>query len=171
MVLHVQDYEHIEPGELKAAKASVAQVFSDSGVRVEWTDGSARLAPADGRFHADVAMLDESRSAVDGSSPSVFGKANVQMRRATIYYPRVRAHAAATDSNPALVLALVLTHELGHLLLGENSHATFGVMQPQWKGRVLFVREFTARQAEQMRRVLSGDMPAGVSDNARSTPQ
>ena len=31
-----------------------------------------------------------------------------------------------------VILGCVITHELGHLLLGPNSHSGSGVMQPQW---------------------------------------
>jgi predicted membrane protein len=35
------------------------------------------------------------------------------------------------------VLGYVLTHEVGHLLLGSNSHAVNGIMSPHWNGAEL----------------------------------
>jgi len=39
--------------------------------------------------------------------------------------------APGAGSRP-VILGCVIAHELGHLLLGSNSHSGSGVMQPQW---------------------------------------
>ena len=150
-VVHLQEKEKIRPEELLTATRTVSEAFAAVGVRLVWARGHARLAPADGCFHADVVLLNESLSRADGSRTTEFGKASAQMRRATIYYPRIRAYAAATDSGAARVLALVLTHELGHLLLGEGSHARAGVMSPRWRGRIVIVPGFTKDESTKIR--------------------
>jgi len=151
LVVHLHEYEPIRPEELLAATRTVSEAFAAVGVRLVWATGHARLAPADGCFHADVVILNESLSRADGSRATEFGKANAQMRRATIYYPRIRAHAGTTGSRPARLLALVLTHELGHLVLGEGSHARSGVMGPRWRGRIVFVPGFTKDESTKIR--------------------
>jgi len=56
----------------------------------------------------------------------------------------------------ASLLGNVAAHELGHLLLGSNSHARDGIMKARWqREELLKVRRdnllFTAEQAERMR--------------------
>jgi hypothetical protein len=54
------------------------------------------------------------------------------------------------------MLGHVMTHELGHLLLGSNRHSDAGVMRPRWSDRDLFraqmgALQFTSAQADRMR--------------------
>jgi hypothetical protein len=53
----------------------------------------------------------------------------------------------ALNKGPSLaaILGDVIAHELGHLLLGSNTHSREGIMQPHW-------------QAEQLGRIAKGQM-------------
>jgi hypothetical protein len=58
--------------------------------------------------------------------------------------------------NLGTILGYVMAHEIGHLLLGSNSHSRSGIMQGEWHGdqlRSIALGEllFTAEQAERMR--------------------
>jgi hypothetical protein len=67
------------------------------------------------------------------------------------------------------LLGAVSAHELGHLLLGSNSHSRIGIMEPRWRleglrnvgmGRLLF----TSEQARSMRnRISAGAVPVTLS--------
>lgn len=147
VVLHVVDHQHVADEEWAGAQKAASDAYARIGVRLLWTSGSARLATADHRVHLDVAVLDEGLSAVDGSEPSAFGKASHAMGRATIYYPRIRAHAVATGSPVPRLLGLVLAHELGHLLLPEGTHSDAGLMRARWHGRIQFIPGLLPEQA------------------------
>jgi hypothetical protein len=92
-------------------------------------------------------------------SDFVFGEAFLSEdghgRYCDIFFDRLKQ--AQGDVNLALLLGAVSAHELGHLLLGSNSHSRIGIMEPRWqkdsvekigKGMLLFTKE----QAELMRR-------------------
>jgi hypothetical protein len=54
------------------------------------------------------------------------------------------------------ILGDLIAHEIGHLLLGPDSHCTGGIMRPHWGERDLEEAQrgqmlFTAQQAERMR--------------------
>jgi len=54
------------------------------------------------------------------------------------------------------ILGELIAHEIGHLLLGPDSHCTGGIMRPHWGERDLEEAQrgqmlFTAQQAERMR--------------------
>jgi hypothetical protein len=74
----------------------------------------------------------------------------------TIYYEKVarRAHRDNADADLPVLLGCVISHELGHLLLGQSGHSATGIMQPQWgrtqlrqaqTGNLVFTREQATR--------------------------
>ena len=78
-----------------------------------------------------------------------------------VFYERaLELHA---DWNVALsdILGNVMAHELGHLLLGSNSHSRAGIMRAHWQGEELHRLSrgnlwFTIEQASHMRGKLNG---------------
>jgi hypothetical protein len=69
---------------------------------------------------------------------TVFGFAVVPTF-ATVYYDNA-LRSAKRDSDEfevPIILGCVIAHELGHLLLGSNSHSGSGVMQPRWERKQL----------------------------------
>jgi hypothetical protein len=50
-----------------------------------------------------------------------------------VYFGVLSASKAATTMRPGALLGLVIAHELGHLLLGLNSHSATGLMSPVWQ--------------------------------------
>jgi hypothetical protein len=51
---------------------------------------------------------------------------------ATVYADRVQWLAGQAGSDSATLLGFAVAHELGHLLLGTNAHATSGLMRAVW---------------------------------------
>jgi len=91
-----------------------------------------------------------------------------------------QALALHADSNVGLadILGNVVAHELGHLLLGSNSHAVAGIMRVRWQGEELrrLARGgllFTPEQGERMRGKLKAALPSEAAPlvvAAQSTP-
>ena len=82
---------------------------------------------------------------------SVFGFAVVPIL-ATVYvnYAVERAKRDNAEFEIPMVLGNVIAHEIGHLLLGVNSHSALGIMQKRWQrnqarqavtGNLLFTEE------------------------------
>jgi len=77
---------------------------------------------------------------------------------ASVYYEYVvrRAKNNYVEPEIPIILGCVIAHELGHLLLGSNSHSDAGIMQAQWEPRqikqlLLGSLLFTTEQSKQMR--------------------
>ena len=155
VVAHVRDYQQVSHGELAAAQQVASHVYEKIGVRLVWTGGSGVAAPADGFLHVDVLLLDSVMTTRYNPKPQAFGDASHATHRAYIYYARVLAHARQTRSDPVRALALVLAHELGHILLPEYSHSPSGLMRASWEGRLVYVPPFSAAQAEAIRATLA----------------
>jgi hypothetical protein len=159
VVLHVTDYAHVPPRELAVAERVATQVYAAVGVHVVWTDGAARTAQPDGAFHVDVLVLSRDMVArkcqISSMVEGVFGTASHQARRAYIFYNRLTDHAARTNVGVSRLLGMVLTHEVGHVLLGADSHSPSGIMHADWYGRIVDVPGFTAEQGTTMRSLLA----------------
>jgi hypothetical protein len=155
VVLHVTDYELVPGGLLAEAQKAASDVYARIGVRLVWTDGSAKLAAADGSLHLDVTILNATMTARRAPAPGTFGQASYITRCAYIYYRRIIWYALQSGSDPARVLALVLAHEVGHMLLPEYSHAPSGLMRATWDRRIVHVPDFMPAQAATIRTMLT----------------
>ena len=56
---------------------------------------------------------------------------------ATVFADRIGATAARVGGDAGTLLGLVLAHEVGHLLLGQNYHGDAGVMRATWPDQLL----------------------------------
>ena len=78
-----------------------------------------------------------------------------------VFYDRALELHADWNVNLSDILGNVMAHELGHLLLGSNSHFGDGIMRAQWQGEELRRLSrgslwFTSEQASHMRGKLNG---------------
>jgi hypothetical protein len=155
VVLHVTDYAGTAPAELADAQERVTRFYARIGVRLAWTDGSAQLAARDGALHLDVWILSDEMVERKGVSTGSFGDASRVARRAYLYHPRMVAHARRTGGAAERVLALVLAHEIGHMLLPEHSHAGSGLMRAHWAGRIVDIPDFMPEQVQTIRTLMA----------------
>jgi hypothetical protein len=111
---------------------------------------------------------------------TVFGIAVVPIL-ASVYYDYALRTAERDNAafEAPIILGCVIAHEVGHLLLGTNSHSGSGVMQQRWErrqirqamtGTLLFTPEQAKLiQAEMQKRMAAGAMvhqPRPTSDLA-----
>jgi hypothetical protein len=158
VVLHVTDYAHVQPTEMALAQEHASRVYANAGVRLVWTDGCAAAANPDGARHLDVVVLSAAMAERYNPPPRTFGQASPVTKRALIFYGRAIVHAIESHSDPALLLGLVLAHEVGHMLLPAPSHASSGVMRADWDGRkIVRIPDFLPPQATTIRALVAGD--------------
>jgi hypothetical protein len=130
----------LPPGLVPDAEKSAARVFEKAGVTIQWLDCPARGGEfIDAACDAPPAPTDLVLHIVPGSqrsSDAVFGVAFVTGSAgayADIFLDRVqRVREQARNISVAALLGSVFAHEIGHLLLGEHSHARDGLMVGQW---------------------------------------
>jgi hypothetical protein len=51
---------------------------------------------------------------------------------ATVYVDRVERLARTSEGDLGALLGRAMAHEIGHLLMGQASHAARGLMRPRW---------------------------------------
>jgi len=161
VVLHVRDFQGVPRNELAAAQRDASAIYAHIGVRLVWTDGSARLNAVDGCVNVDIVILDKDMADRNNPEPTAFGQASHVTRRAYIYYSRIMAYATRTFTTPDRAMAVVLAHELGHVLLPEYSHTAAGIMRPTLAGRILKLPRFAPEQAITIRTAVLRD---GLAD-------
>ena len=75
---------------------------------------------------------------------------------ANVFYKRLEGLGASVACSRATMLGNVIAHELGHLLLGRNSHSESGIMSANWQrdGQVARLRAgsllFTPQEAQRI---------------------
>jgi len=159
----VYNQAHVSPGILSAAEHEAGRILGEAGVRVIWLEcpmrsitaspGGPCLRPPES---TDI-MLRVLPSPIQSYfKADVFGFA-ISPILASVYYDyAVRlALTEYREFDTRRVLGCVIAHELGHLLLGPNSHTRAGIMQSPWKREqvrqaMMGTLLFTAEQAKLM---------------------
>jgi len=132
--LQMDDAAGVPVAILKKSQDEVARIFAAVGVGAEWTETAPNI----------TVRIVTSALAHAGRYSSVMG---VALRRpsgttAQIFLKQVQDFARTYDGDVSILLAYVIAHEIGHLLLPRMPHSPTGLMKGDW-GRAL-VREAAA---------------------------
>jgi len=160
----VANYSQASPAILAAAEREAGRILGQAGLRASWLECSvvpstvSTQDPCQGAPEANGIRLRILAAPVqDKFQDSVFGFA-VHPVLASVYYEFAlrRARRDDADFELPIILGSVMAHELGHLLLGSNSHFDRGIMLARWE--VNQVRQlmmgtllFTPEQSKLMR--------------------
>src|SRR5262245_17153606 len=102
----------------------VSRIFSDAGLAVHWTDTAPRVTV---KVVSQVLGFDRASSPVMGVARH---PANGSM--AQVFFKQVQDFARVYDVDLGRMLAYVIAHEVGHLLLFSSAHSSTGVMPAEW---------------------------------------
>lgn len=164
LTVYVNDTAHTPGRSLSDAEREAARVFRNAGISVEWVNcardeasanvSRCRQTPAPGELV--IRIIPQARQAAQNVTGTSFLGPSGGVY-ADIFLDRV---LDLQQGDPSLslpaILGDVIAHELGHLLLGENSHTHFGLMQPNWTYSQLRLIEmgqlrFSSSEASQLR--------------------
>ena len=153
---------------LAGAQETASYIFSKSGIDIHWMlcgreDESPEELSACSHpefpAHLDVHIV----SGCLRLPTSVFGISYLSPEgigsQADVFYTRIAAFRQNPDALSTL-LGYAMAHELGHLLLGTNSHSPTGLMRADWRTRDLMGMAqgglvFGDEQAQRMKAKLS----------------
>jgi hypothetical protein len=111
--------------------------------------------------HLALRVVSRSRLATGEVFGAAFLSADSQGCYSDVFYDRVMELHANWKATLADTLGSVMAHELGHLLLGSNSHSVMGIMRARWqseelrrlsRGALLFTTEQADRMNERVNR-------------------
>jgi hypothetical protein len=121
----------------------VAEIYREAGVEMEWIpcstgEGQTALYPrCTGYENTSHLFLRIHPNIRKGMKSEAAGEAIIAARIINIYWDRVQSEAHTVRVPVPEVLAHGIAHEIGHLLLGPNSHAPAGIMAARWRSRDL----------------------------------
>src|SRR5215472_9364215 len=159
----VYNNAHVSPGILSAAEREAGRILDAAGVGMIWVEcptGSATagaVRPCSATLKSTDIMLRVLPPPAQRSLRG-FGFA-ISSNLASVYYDdavRLAVEEEYVEFDARIILGCVIAHELGHLLLGSNSHSSAGIMQSPWGRKqvqqaLMGTLLFTAEQAEVMR--------------------
>jgi hypothetical protein len=163
--VHVTDYAKLSAKELATAEAQATAAYRMVGLDLIWSSvppgpeaGDPSVSPSI-EVHVVIVPRDmaDKKCHAQGLGDSVMGTAingatEARGRIAYIFYHRIERIAVSQQAPIARGLGHVMAHEVGHLLIGENSHSDEGLMQPNWNPREGRAQTFTPSQVQQIRR-------------------
>lgn len=147
---------------LSRAEARASLIYRRAGVELIWLDSPA-LPP-----ELAVRIIPKSRNLSNDVFGVAFLDANGFGHQADIFYRNISELSTARSPNQADVLGYVMAHEIGHLLLGSNSHAATGIMRRHWDDQQLQLASlgqlaFDRKQIRRIHQRLQGREPAFFS--------
>ncbi len=126
-------------GDLAETLATAQRILDAAGVSVEWLDCPHRAADCAvpmGRADATVRIVSvpvpHSYRGLLPMGESVIEPQAHSGSLATIYADRVAWLARAAYADARVLMGRAIAHEIGHLLLGTNSHSRSGLMRARW---------------------------------------
>jgi hypothetical protein len=160
----------VKPTMLEGAERQVAAIFREAGIQITWAGGATRGEQPSNRIepqHAErvedifvriVTSSIANHLAFPGETLGFSLPCAPDERAclAYVFYQRIEKLACRSRTPLPRVLACAVAHEIGHLLLGPNSHSERGIMRAEWypvdfepeaAARLLF----TAAQADLVR--------------------
>jgi hypothetical protein len=172
---------------LYRGEARAGQILAQAGIHVTWLTCGRPLAGGDAENrnanpclamtfpeHLSVRVMTRPLAATEDTFGQSFLDEAGQGCYADVYHGNFTLLSSRALLSDAEILGHVIAHEVGHLLLGTNSHSAFGVMRAHWDGEELQQASrgsllFTQAQAAMMRERLNvSSGKAGEAQNSSS---
>jgi hypothetical protein len=132
---------NVPRGQLLRAERLASGAFAQAGISVVWLPcgGTAKtpeeqLGCTEVSFpaHLHVRIVQRSLNLNLSTFGMSFQEQDGSGAQVDIFYEGIVRLQECGRTDSGIVLGTVMAHELGHLLLGKNSHAETGVMRPSW---------------------------------------
>ncbi|HEY6290726.1 MAG TPA: hypothetical protein VI455_04080 [Terriglobia bacterium] len=146
VTLLVYNYAHVTPALLKRSEGVASSIFAEAGLTIRWVDcpvsaGEVGQYPKchEALSSADFTLriLPQAMAETLLSAGEVMGSARECLPRArncsADVYPYRVAGLAVGGVWDYQILGHAMAHEIGHLLLGANSHTATGIMRAFWR--------------------------------------
>ncbi|HYK90156.1 MAG TPA: hypothetical protein VE398_15380 [Acidobacteriota bacterium] len=162
ITVRIYNYANIESYTLEPAQRRAAAILRQAGFEIRWLH-CARRAEERSQYPACISkpgandVILKIMPRIDmkeiGFGKNAFGLCAGQ--NISISVERLEEIAQDSDQTCGRILGLAVAHEIGHVLLGSNSHSSQGIMRPQWYIQDLQLESrygafFTEEQIRQM---------------------
>jgi hypothetical protein len=168
LTIYVYDYASIDRSKVAESETVAGRILASAGIETRWrncrkeseSNGRSECAGADGVGAVVVRVLTEAMTRKIALTPHQLGtsisvRSGVLPTDAYVFFGRISNLAEDGRTSWAPLLGAAIAHEVGHLLLGDHSHASSGIMRAKWERKV-FEEIFTTRlrfSPEQVERI------------------
>jgi len=146
ITVRIYQFAQIPDDTLSQAEMTASRVFREAGIELDWLDCPIKSAepgqnpacressPTMLRMRIMPPATPQARTFL---SDDALGFAVTLARPehgylASVYYDRACQRAEKLGHHSWQILGFAIAHEIGHLLLGSNSHAPSGLMRGKW---------------------------------------
>jgi hypothetical protein len=137
----VRNYADIPRERLAKAQIEAERLLSQAGVQIIWRDlavspVNTEASESESGFRREPLFTLNLLSAAMEARLKNPGKdaGMIVGPIAYVFCGRLEGVVeTGTALNPSMLLGNIMAHEIGHLLLGRDSHARTGLMQPLWR--------------------------------------
>jgi len=162
LTVRVYNFAKVSRQTLQLAEETAAWIFRHSGIELQWVDCPIsttdnlkfpECAPTTDPLTASIRILPQPMSERFALPAAKFGVA-LPPDKVFVFFDRVEAATEDTGFSRPKVLAHVMAHELGHLLIQSEVHSITGIMTENLLSKDCQrpgVLVFTPSQGEQMR--------------------
>jgi hypothetical protein len=150
ITIRVRNYARIESTVLLKAETTANKILQEAGAETAWVlcfDGNTwsndmACTNLPGSMDLTLNVLPFPAPQASRLRGEEFGFAIEDGEQgfgsvAWIFYEPIKSFALEKELSLTQLLGHVLAHELGHMLLGANSHSGVGLMRAQWSNREL----------------------------------
>ncbi|HXR32746.1 MAG TPA: hypothetical protein VN830_03505 [Verrucomicrobiae bacterium] len=151
--VRVTNYTEATAATVSKAEREAGRLLGEAGLNVVWIDCQLKQTAANPTDPcqqelepADIVLRVLPDRARNGVQDGAFGIAVLPVL-ASVYYEHAVSLARndGAEFETPIILGFVMAHEIGHLMLGSNSHSDTGIMQGQW-------------ERKQVRQLMKGDL-------------
>ncbi|HKV61313.1 MAG TPA: hypothetical protein VJO16_05330 [Candidatus Acidoferrum sp.] len=168
---------------LRQAESEASRIFRQSGVEIHWLNclppqvfaqHPSGCATASFPRYLQLRIAKRSLNLNEFTMGIAYLSADGIGCYADLFSDRAREIQASSHVSTAIILGHGIAHEIGHLLLGSNSHAPTGIMRARWQfadlasaneGRLLF----SPLESQEMRNKLAAWLTHARNDSPIDT--
>jgi hypothetical protein len=127
---------------LLQVEAEASRVFQHAGLEIRWLNcplpaagpvDPAQCEAADFPLHLQLRIAKHSLNLNEFTMGVSYLSADGTGCYADLFYDRAERLRETSGASLASILGHAIAHELGHLLLGTNSHSPAGIMRARWQ--------------------------------------
>jgi len=132
----------VPPSIIDSAEKSASRIFAQAGIDLRWIlCGRQEESVEQQRACSQTLFPEHLHVHIVNSDPhlkgSVFGISFIAAdnigSQADVFYTKIAGFQSINLVEPGTLLDHAIAHELGHLLLGSNSHSPTGLMSADWR--------------------------------------
>jgi len=156
ITVHLENYARVPAADWVVVRRDIEDIYRAAGITLTWAGPLLKPVaevPRDGVRRVAVVLVNIQQP-FDGSehdTADVLGRAVPGISRAWVFANRVSEMTKVGAIDPNRMLARVVAHEIGHLLLESKAHAAHGIMRAGLELSEGGFYRFTEEQASLMR--------------------